>query len=234
MSSVSDQPLAILDKPPSTAPDLPAWFAERQRAAWQRFLETPAPKRGDEEWRFASVKQLDFSGYHTEIEVPEDTGTIIERSHGLEAPAAKFIFVNDTLIEIESKLPENVICMPLAEALLLHGDLVEKYFMQQDTRLGSAKWAALHEAHLINGLFVHVPDHVEVEGTIEAFHWLSGEKSAVFPHTLVVTGANAKVRVIDTFLSENETDAGLCIADKANGFLARSSYRKGFELPEFV
>ncbi|MEM1084826.1 MAG: Fe-S cluster assembly protein SufD [Verrucomicrobiota bacterium] len=212
MSTVIEKTLSVLDSAPETPADLPSWFAERQRDAWQRFLETPTPKRGDEEWRFASIKQLDFSGYHSEIEVPEDTGSIIERSKGLEAPAAKFIFVNDTLIEIESKLPENVICMPLAEALLLHGELVEKHFMQQDTRLGSAKWAALHEARLTNGLFVHVPDHVEVEGTIEVYHWISGDKSAIFPHTLVVTGANAKVRVIDTFLSDNETDAGLCIA----------------------
>ena len=212
MSTVLEQQLSILDSAPETPADLPAWFAERQRAAWQRFLETPAPKRGDEQWRFSSIKRLDFSGYLSDANVPEETGRLIERSHGLEESAAKFIFVNDTLIEIESKLPENVICMPLAEALLLHSELVKEHFMQQDTRLGSAKWAALHEARLSNGLFVHVPDNVEVEGTIEAFHWLSGDNSAVFPHTLVVTGANAKVRVIDTFLSENDTDAGLCLA----------------------
>jgi len=212
MSTVLEQPLSILDNAPETPADLPAWFAERQRSAWQRFLETPAPKRNDENWRFSSIKQLDFSDFLTNAEVPEDTGTLIERSIGLEASAAKFIFVNDTLIEIESKLPESVICMPLAEALLLHGDLVKQHFMQQDTRLGSAKWAALHEARLSNGLFVHVPDNVEVEGTIEAFHWISGDKSTIFPHTLIVTGANAKVRVIDTFLSENKSHAGLCIA----------------------
>ncbi|MBK1828660.1 Fe-S cluster assembly protein SufD [Haloferula rosea] len=212
MSNVLEQPLSILESSPETAADFPAWFRDRQAAAWSRFQDTPAPTRRDETWRFSSIKQLDFSGYSTAIEVPEDTGSLIERSQGLESRSARFIFVNDTLIEIESKLPEAVICLPLAEALLTHGDLVKEHFMQQETRLGSAKWAALHEAQLTNGLFVHVPDNVEVEGTIEVYHWIAGEKSAVFPHTLIVTGANAKVRVIDYFKSENEEDAGLCLA----------------------
>src|SRR5690606_6145342 len=86
------------------------------------------------------------------------------------------------------------------------------HFMRQDTRLGSKKWTALHEANLRNGLFVHVPAGVEVEGAIEVFHWLCGDRTAIFPHTLVVAGANAKVRVVDYFHSANDSDSGLCIA----------------------
>ena len=212
MSALLESAPCILAEPTTTAADFPAWFRERQAAAWNRFQQTPAPTRKDETWRFSNLKQLDFAGYTTATEVPEDTGSLMERSRGLEAPAAKFIFANDTLIEIESKLPESVICLPLAEALITHGDLVKEHFMKQETRLGSAKWAALHEAQLTNGLFVHVPANTEVEGTIEVFHWLAGEKSAIFPHTLIVTGANAKVRVIDYFQSENDSDSGLCIA----------------------
>ena len=204
--------MSILESAPETAADLPAWFAERQRSAWQRFIETPTPSRKDETWRFSSLKQLAFDHYIGDVPVPEDTGALIERSTGVEAPAAKFIFVNETLIEIDSQLPEKVICMPLAEALLLHSDLVEAHFMKQDTRLGSAKWTALHEARVSNGLFVHVPDNVEVEGTIEVFHWLAGKDASIFPHTLIVTGANAKVRVADYFHSANDADTGLCIA----------------------
>ena len=211
MSTVTEMPSSVLDSPPETAADLPAWFSERQRGAWQRFFETPAPKRGDETWRFSNLKQLDFSGFRSGP-VPEDTGTMLERSTGLAKPAARFVFVNDTLIEIESSLPESVICLPLTEALLLHPDLVERHFMKRETRLGSAKWAALHEARLTNGMFVHVPEHVEVDGTIEVHHWLAGEGAAIFPHTLIVTEARSKVRVMEFFRSAEEAGAGLAIA----------------------
>jgi Fe-S cluster assembly protein SufD len=188
---------------------LPAWFSARQEAAKARYESLPTPKRGHEEWRFANFKQLDFSGFSK----PSFTvaGDLVSRSEGLEAPVAKFVFVNDELAHSESALPENVVCLPLADALASHADLVEKHFMKQETRLGSAKYAAWHEASVTNGLFVHVPDNVEVKGTIEVHHWISGKDVVVFPHTLIVTGKHAKVRVVDIFRSADE-EAALAVA----------------------
>lgn len=197
---------AIATHPPALLPD---WFATRQEAARKRHDSLPTPRRGDEPWRFSNYKQLDFSGFASAA--PSGVDALIARSIGLKAPAAKYVFVNDTLVHSESRLPDAVICLPLADALQSHPDLVEAHFMKQETRLGSAKFAALHEASLTNGLFVHVPDNVEVEGSIEVHHWIAGENTAIFPHTLVVTGTHAKVRVIDLFQSANETDAGLAI-----------------------
>ena len=59
MSLTLEMP-APLASVPQTSASFPAWFADRQKAAWERYLATPAPKRGDEPWRFANFKQLDF------------------------------------------------------------------------------------------------------------------------------------------------------------------------------
>jgi Fe-S cluster assembly protein SufD len=196
---------------PQTPAVFPAWFAARQHDAWERYLATPAPKRGDETWRFSNIKQLDFSGFSRSAGV-SPAADLIARSTGLEKTAAKFIFVNDQLVHSESNLPSGVICLPLAEALVAHSDLVAAHFMKQETRLGSAKFAAWHEASVSNGLFVHTGDNMEVEGTIEVHHWIDGEKSVIFPHTLVVTGKSSKVRVIDIFRSADDITPGLAIA----------------------
>lgn len=201
---------SLLTTPPQTAAFLPAWFATRQESAWQRFLTIPSPKRGDEAWRFSSIKQLDFSHFkHNPVEGAVD---LVARSTGLEAPVAKFVFVNDELVHLESNLPNEVVCLPLAEALVSHGDHVQAHFMKQETKLGSAKFAALHEASVTNGLFVYLPDHFEVAGTIEVHHWICGENTVVFPHTLIVTGKNSKVRVVDIFRSAEDIRPGLAIA----------------------
>ncbi|MDP4625744.1 MAG: SufD family Fe-S cluster assembly protein [Akkermansiaceae bacterium] len=189
---------------------LPAWFQARQQAAQKRYEETPTPKRGDEQWRFANIKQLKFDNLSGEA-VEADASDLIARSTGLESPVAKFVFINDQVVLTESSLPETVICLSLADALEKHPELVEAHFMKQETRLGSAKYAALHEASVKNGLFIHVPDGVVIEGTIEAHHWISGE-TTVFPHTLIVTGKSAEVRVIDIFHSAEDTTPGLAIA----------------------
>ncbi len=190
---------------------LPAWLQSRQQAAQARYESIPTPKRGDEQWRFANIKQL--GALPSGGESNADPQALIQKSTGLETPAAKFIFLNDAVISSETSLPENTICLPLAEALEKHPDLVEQHFMKQETRLGSAKYAALHEASVKNGIFIHVPDNIEVQGTIEIHHWISGE-TTVFPHTLIVTGKSSKVRVIDTFRSADDTTPGLAIAYK--------------------
>ena len=210
MSLTLDLPPSMLTTAPQTPAYLPAWFADRQQSAWQRFLTTPAPKRGDENWRFSSIKQLDFSAFR-KAAVSHANG-LIARSTGLASPAAKLVFVNDELVHVDSNLPAGVVCLPLAEALVSHSDLVQAHFMKQQTRLGSAKFAALHEASLTNGLFVHVAENLEVEGTIEVHHWISGENTAIFPHTLIVTGKSSKVRVVDIFRSADEVQPGLAIA----------------------
>lgn len=191
---------------------LPAWFTARQQAALARYAATPTPQRGDEAWRFSNLKQLDFTGFAARPIGDCATADLIFRSTGLAATAAKFVFVNDTPVHAENNLPEGVICLPLADALIAHSELVEAHFMKQETRLGSAKFAALHEASLTNGMFIHVPDGIEVGETIEIHHWLSGENTLMFPHTLVVTGTHAKVRVVDIFRSADDTAPGVAIA----------------------
>ena len=64
------------------------------------------------------------------------------------------------------------------------------------------KFAALHKAHVSSGMFIYVPDGVEVEDPIEVSHWITEDHVVTFPHTLVVTGRNARVSVVDYFQSD--------------------------------
>ncbi|MFK7851465.1 MAG: SufD family Fe-S cluster assembly protein [Akkermansiaceae bacterium] len=191
---------------------IPAWLEKRQVTAKKRYEELPVPKRNDEEWRFANVKQLDFENLEPQtIEV--DREELVSRSKGLEQPVAKLIFLDEELVSTEGNLPEGVICLSFAQALQQHPDLVEEHFMKQETRLGSLKYATLHEASVTNGIFVYVPKNVTVEGTIEVHHWVSGNK-IIFPHTLVITEESAKVRLVDLYRSVDETSPGIAIGYK--------------------
>ncbi len=70
-------------------------------------------------------------------------------SAGLQKRAARFVFVNDVLVDADtSGLPEGVACMDFATALQSHPELLQRHFMQREMTLGSAKFAALHLAHV--------------------------------------------------------------------------------------
>lgn len=194
--------------------NVPDWFREQQRAAWEQFEALPCPTRKDQLWRFANVDLLDFSSFKSPAPLTDnDRRNILEYSRGLENVAGRMIFANDQLVErdvISDDLKKRgVIFQPLERAMIEHADLFRKHFMSQPAVLGSAKFAALHKAMVTNGTFLFVPRGVEIELPIEIFHWLRHEHMSIFPHLLLVTDELAKVTVIEHFRSCDGSAPGM-------------------------
>ncbi|CAN5482231.1 Fe-S cluster assembly protein SufD [soil metagenome] len=171
----------------------------------------PPPSRKDEKWRFANLKQL--AAFEEMVAAPPVDPTLAAslsaRSNVLADTSAKFVFANEELVANPvDRLPEGVVCLPLAVARERHPDLFAEHFMAREIELGSDRYAALHKANTRSGVFVYVPKNVVVDRPIEVFHWLGGaEHAAGFPHTLVVADTHSQVTVIDHFRS---SDAAAC------------------------
>jgi Fe-S cluster assembly protein SufD len=198
---------------PSDSSDLPDWFREQQRVAWEKSESIPRPTRKDQPWRFSNVDLLDLSPF--KIPGPlsdDDRKNILKYSRGLDQFAGRMIFANDQLAErsvvSEDLKKRGVIFQPLERAMVEHADLFRKYFMSTEATLGSAKFAALHQARVSNGTFLFVPRGVEIEQPIEIFHWLRHDNMSIFPHLLLVTDELAKVTVIEHFRSCDRKTAG--------------------------
>lgn len=181
---------------------LPKWWLDRKRAAYERFTALPMPRRTDEGWRFSNYAALSLDGYglpgatsfeqlhHGEIGVP-GTGTLVLANHRLAM-----------LEPLAGDMARSgVIFDTLQHALLQHGDLVQQHLLTQPSKLGSDKFAALHEAFLEDGAFIYVPKGVEVALPVGVFHYATGADIALFPHTLVVADERAKITVADFFRS---------------------------------
>lgn len=181
---------------------LPAWWIDRKRTAYELFASLPMPKRTDEGWRFSNYNALSLDGYTAPAQV-----TLAELHHGNLGvnSAGTLIFANHRVALSEPVSAElaqkGVIFDTLQNALLKHGELVREHLLRQPSKLGSEKFAALHEAFLEDGAFIYVPKNTEVELPIGVFHYVSGVNTAVFPHTLVIADENAKVTVADFFRS---------------------------------
>jgi Fe-S cluster assembly protein SufD len=202
----------ILSGPPESR-EFPDWFRDQQRAAWKQFGLLPNPTRKDQAWRFANVGLLDLSPFKCGgVLTEKDRAIILEQSRGLEEVAGRMIFAGDELIErdvISDQLKRRgVIFQSLERALVEHNELFRKHFMSQPAKLGSAKFAALHQALVSSGTFLYVPRGVEIELPIEIFHWLNGENASAFPHLLLVTDELAKVTVVEHFRSLDEHSPG--------------------------
>jgi len=226
------EPGAILSGPSETrSAELPTWFREQQRAAWAKFESLPYPNRKDQPWRFSNVSALDFSSYSCAAPLSQDQrDEILDRSTGLDGVSGRLIFADDQLLRRDplpqELLARGVLLKPLERALIEHEDLFRRHFMAQPAALGSAKFAALHEAFVASGTFIYVPRGVEVELPIEIFHWLDAENTAVFPHTLLIADELSKVTVIEHFRSAHPENAGLAcgVNDLVAGRGAKVNY----------
>jgi Fe-S cluster assembly protein SufD len=216
MSSIKHEEMmeteSILSGPKESA-DFPDWFLQQQREAWDRFQSLRLPTRKDQLWRFSSVNLLDLSPFKIPGELSEDDRhNILKYSRGLDEVAGRMIFANDQLVQrevvSEQLKKRGVIFQPLDRAMVEHADLFRKHFMSQPAVLGSAKFAALHQALVRSGTFLFVPRGVEIELPIEIFHWLRHENTSIFPHLLLVADELAKVTVIEHFRSCDRAAAG--------------------------
>jgi Fe-S cluster assembly protein SufD len=198
---------------PRPGRDLPEWFGDQRESSWREFSRLPSPTRKDQAWRFSNVDALGVNSYVFGAPPSDDERSeILEQSISLQDKAGRLVFADDHLLErdaiSESLRRAGVIFQPLERALVEHEELVRKNFMAQPAALGSAKFAALHRAHVRAGVFVYVPRGVELDASIEIFHWLAGDNSAVFPHLLLVADEMSKVTVVEHFRSLNKNASG--------------------------
>lgn len=226
---------ALTDLTPDFAKleDAPDWFQSRARAAWDEFQSLPLPGNKDEHWRYSQSKKLVVEALHLAAEASEaDKEMAIASSRGLDHAAARLIFLNDRLIYSSTEgIDQGIVCLPFAEALRTHGDVLQQYLMKRKADLGSEKFAALHLAHVQAGAVILAPKNAVLKAPIEIFYWVSGANSLVFPHTLIVAGDHAEVTVLDHHASlRDEVAQSIAVADFVAGNGSRITYVNAQEL----
>ncbi len=188
----------------------PAWWLDRQRAAYETYAGLPMPRRTDESWRFSNVVGLSLDGFTAN---PAASPTALTSPFGTPHLA----FLNNTVVNRNAVPAElvrqGVVVTTLVEAAAQHPELLRAHFMAQPQKLGSGKFAALHSAFVGAGAFVYVPRGVEVKEPILITHAAAGAGSAVFPHTLVVLEENARATVVDHFVSADDAAHFACGAN---------------------
>ena len=189
------------------------WWLERKRSAYARFESLPMPSRTDEAWRFSNIAGITLGGFSPSL---GGEGAAVPVALAVES-AATLAFHNGRFSggsPVSADLAKRgVVVSTLSDALAKHPALLREHFMAQPQKLGSAKFAALHEAFVQDGAFIHVPRGVEIERPIVVVHGASGAGTAVFPHTLVIAEDNSRVTVVDYFASSDEARQFACGAN---------------------
>ncbi|MGN7401167.1 Fe-S cluster assembly protein SufD [Cytobacillus praedii] len=192
----------------------PAWLTELRLNALANAENLPMPKPDKtkiDKWNFTQfnkhiVSSEDFSSLN---ELPEEVKTLID----LEA-AEQNLYIQrnnrpsylSVSKDVQSK---GVIFTDIFTAAREHGDLLQKYFMQDGVKVDEHRLTALHAALVNGGIFLYVPKNVEVAEPIQAVFIHDNEEAALFNHVIVVAEDNSSVTYVENYVSTMDTANGV-------------------------
>lgn len=156
--------------------------------ALEAFEELDWPARTEENWRFGSWKEANLTGL--DIVGPGLSAALPPEVDGF----SRFVFENGSLISGEDGSVE-----------------LTSHSFGPKSRLGSAKLAALHTAKANHGLRIKSDAKV----SIEIIHLVSGE-GMLLPGLVIDAGEGAKVRVIERFISADDSATTVLTAADVN------------------
>lgn len=189
----------------SKAHNEPSWMTElRQRALkLTETLEMPKPDKTKlRKWDFDSFKQHEVEGqsFNNLSELPEAIKKIID----VENTKNLVVQHNNALAytQVSDQAQKNgVIIEGLSEALINHGELVQKYLMTDAVSVDEHRLTALHTALINGGVFVYVPKNVVVEDPIQYVVLHDDDNASFYNHVIIVTEESAEVTYVENYLS---------------------------------
>ena len=189
----------------SKAHNEPSWMTELRQKALKltETLEMPKPDKTKlRKWDFDSFKQHEVKGQSFSYlsELPEAIKKIID----VENTKNLVVQHNNALAytQVSDQAQKNgVIIEGLSEALINHGELVQKYLMTDAVSVDEHRLTALHTALINGGVFVYVPKNVVVEDPIQYVVLHDDDNASFFNHVIIVTEESAEVTYVENYLS---------------------------------
>lgn len=203
------------------------WLQDIKKRAWEEFKSIPMPKRMDEKWRFASLKNLDLEAYHfPQAEIGYERIDIGRLSSMILDWGGRMIFEDNHILwhdYVDDELREKgIIWEPLAEAFENHEKLIQKYFLKQKTHLGAEKFYYLNIAYAHAGAFVYVPKGITIPLPLMIYHWAQEDGAALMPQTLIIAEEGSAMSLIDIYVSHVKSNKALAIAVN-NSFIGKNA-----------
>lgn len=192
----------------------PQWLATKRLRSWLIYQDMPwetagsspqIPKRFDqkelhlEELRLHAANPTENAAKELVL-AAQTVSTSFEHRSGLLVQNNSVPIHRETMEELKS---QGVIFTDMRTAVREHADILERYLMTEAVHLNDNKLTALHGAFWNGGTFLYVPKGVKIQFPLQSFYLIDGERTAYFPHTLIVAEQNSQVVFIDSHASRD-------------------------------
>ncbi|MBP2240424.1 Fe-S cluster assembly protein SufD [Cytobacillus eiseniae] len=192
----------------------PAWLTEFRLNALAATENLPMPKPDKtkiDKWNLTQFEKhmVSSENYTSLDELPEEVKSLFD----LEAADQNLYIQRNNkpaYISLSKELKDNgVIFTDIFTAAKEHGDLLQKFFMQEGVKVDEHRLTALHAAFVNGGTFLYVPKNVEVTEPIQAIYVHDHEEATLFNHVIVVAEDNSSVTYVENYVSTMDSANGV-------------------------
>ena len=176
--------------------------------AFSKLKELELPTWRQEQWKNTDLKTTLGRDYFQYLEKPAEKIPVDHlftcEVHNFETDQVSFY--NGWLVRVSKaleKLPDGMIVCSLEEAMEKHKELVDRHFAKY-SNAGTNIFQALNTAYTQDGLFIYIPDNMEVERPLQMISIINHEKNLLIQNrNLIILGKNSKLTLVQCDDSTN-------------------------------
>jgi len=191
----------------------PSWMREKRLESWHVFNKMPMPTGQEETWRrtdFNRFRIIETLPYTDPVLPTQDYNNL---KYGIKPSILSYRDTSGTLIQRNSHMVFNkladdlrrkgVIYTDIITAIQKYPDLMKSYLMTGCIKPDDSKFTAIHSACMNGGVFLYIPEGVEIYMPIRTLFSMKTNEYGMFYHTLIIAGAHSKV----TYIEESSSDS---------------------------
>lgn len=185
----------------------PGWLHDRRLAGWKAYEQNAMPRLERTTLRDSMLTGFELPEPGARAESWDEMDDELRRHAGFEAEPANIVVLDNgyaRFTHLASEWAEKgVIFGSLAEAVTRGPEWLQEYLAGKAVPPTEDKPWALNAALWGDGVFLYVPEGVEIEVPLQTLHWGRGGVG-LFDRTLVVAGPNSGVTVVETVTSPGQ------------------------------
>lgn len=201
MTSATEQaPIIAASAALSSALKDPQWLAKLRATAAELAGRLPLPDAHRERpWKYLDVTGMGFGPY---TPGPRPAAGVAPTDFGVaETATGVLLQMNGTTVKAADA--PGVTVADFADAGPAAAALIEKH-LGKSVPIGRSKFTALHYAYLTGGVLVAAAANAETPTPIRIVRNYRDAGQFAAPHTLIVTGANSHITVVEDLRSSDE------------------------------
>jgi Fe-S cluster assembly protein SufD len=190
----------------SRAKDEPQWLLERRIHALKQVEKLELPKVEKiqiENWDIYESGDYKAENAWSGLEnAPENLRGLVASS----VEGGLIVQINSDVVytELSADLAaKGVILTDLHTAAREHEELI-RFYLDQAVKPEEHSLSAVHSALWSGGVFLYVPDGIEVEAPIQAIFYSDTSGALFAPHILIMAGNNSKISYVDHYISSSD------------------------------